>query len=149
MNANTFFSRLNRLMRDNPPALVDSAVLRRFASIGVIPGCPFDLTNLQPVIAEGVQNAVDATRNKMTSNTTGSSHGKNVNGWDILPDNVGKFGTDYETRALVAVVGLGANLPEDATYPVTAMDTEGQPLSGKNEYTIHFRKGKLPPVNAF
>src|SRR5262249_16807925 len=67
----------------------------------------------------------------------------------ILPDNVGKFGTDYELRAMVALLGLGANLPEDAIYPHTIIDTHGQPLNGKNSYVIHFRKGQLPPAKAF
>jgi hypothetical protein len=46
-------------------------------------------------------------------------------------------------------LGLGANLPEDAIYPLNLGDETGAPLDGANKYTIHFDKGATPPVNAF
>ena len=63
--------------------------------------------------------------------------------------NVGNFGGDYGTRAVVALVGLGANLPQDAIYPSAFVDGDGNPLSGENKYVIHFDKDATPPVNAF
>jgi hypothetical protein len=46
-------------------------------------------------------------------------------------------------------MGLGANLPEDAVYPLNLFDKSGKPLDGANKYTIHFDKADLPPVDAF
>jgi len=66
-----------------------------------------------------------------------------------IVDNLGHYGTDYLWRAVVAMVGLGANLPEDAIYPRAAKDAEGQPLSGANKYELRFAKGQFPPVGAF
>ena len=63
--------------------------------------------------------------------------------------NVGQYGTNYLFRAVVAMIGLGANLPADAVYPHTTLDADGQPLSGEHRYQIVFPKGQLPPVNAF
>jgi hypothetical protein len=148
MDATTFFSRLNTLMKDNPPAIVDSTTLGRFAMIGVAPGRPFDLNTFDPIIAVGVEKGIEAARDTMVSESR-KSQGKTVTRWEMSADNTGRFGTDYHSRALVALLGLGANLPEDAIYPHTAVDTEGQPLNGKNTYVIEFRKGQLPPVNAF
>ena len=71
-----------------------------------------------------------------------------VNGWQMLPD-VGSYGTNYELRAVVALHGLGANLPEDAVYPSTDVDADGQALSGDHRYLLRFRPGALPPVKAF
>ena len=34
-------------------------------------------------------------------------------------------------------------------YPVTFTDIEGKPLTGANNYTIHFNAGQTPPVDAF
>ena len=62
---------------------------------------------------------------------------------------MGQFGTDYNTRAAVAKVGLGANLPADATYPSTRLDAQGKPLDGSQRYRLHFKAGELPPVVAF
>lgn len=63
--------------------------------------------------------------------------------------DLGSYGTDYRHRAGVAWVGLGANLPQDALYPMARVDGEGKPLSGEHRYVMHFDKEQLPPVNAF
>ena len=64
-------------------------------------------------------------------------------------DTMGVYGNYYLKRASVAQLGLGANLPEDAIYPVNLGDETGTPLDGANKYTIHFEKGAAPPANAF
>jgi hypothetical protein len=64
-------------------------------------------------------------------------------------DATGVYGNYYLKRAMIAQVGLGANLPEDAIYPLNLADDSGAPLDGANKYTIHFDKGTMPPVNAF
>ncbi len=55
----------------------------------------------------------------------------------------------YAQRALVAKMGLGANTADDAIYPNTRADQDGQLLSGKHRYLIHFDKAQLPPVKGF
>jgi hypothetical protein len=52
-------------------------------------------------------------------------------------------------RAIVAMVGLGANSPEDAVYPVLIVDGDGNPVSGEHDYVLHFDAHELPPVDAF
>jgi len=47
------------------------------------------------------------------------------------------------------MVGFGANLPEDAMYPNTVLDHQGQALNGKHRYRLHFAANALPPVKAF
>jgi hypothetical protein len=64
-------------------------------------------------------------------------------------DTMGVYGNYYLKRAIVAQVGLGANLPQDAIYPLNLGDAEGKPLDGANNYTIHFDKGQAPPAQAF
>ena len=72
-----------------------------------------------------------------------------MNGWSMNTDTMGVYGNYYLKRALVAQVGLGANLPEDAIYPVNLADDTGKPLDGSNNYILHFEKGTTPPANAF
>jgi len=148
MSAGEFFSRLNTLMKENPPVAADSPVLGRFAAIGIAPGRPFVLNRSEPSIAVGIQKGVEAARTQIVAEGRRST-GRNVNGWDLLAGNIGNFGTDYSSRALVALVALGANLQEDAVYPRTMIDTQGVPLNGKNQYVIRFKEGQLPPVRAF
>jgi hypothetical protein len=59
-------------------------------------------------------------------------------------ENMGNFGTDYLKRASVELAGLGANLQEDAIYPLAFVDDAGHPLTGKNRYVLHFDKKDLP-----
>jgi hypothetical protein len=72
-----------------------------------------------------------------------------VRGWSTPPSVLGNYGTYYNTRAVVAMVGLGANLPADAIYPNTRVDATGQALDGRHRYRLHFNAAELPPVNAF
>ena len=71
------------------------------------------------------------------------------NGWSMNTDTMGVYGNYYLKRAIVAQMGLGANLPEDAIYPLNLADETGKPLDGANAYTIHFDKDATPPVDAF
>jgi hypothetical protein len=64
-------------------------------------------------------------------------------------DTMGVYGNYYLKRAIVTQLGLGANVPEDAIYPLNLADETGKPLDGANKYTIHFDKGATPPVGAF
>jgi hypothetical protein len=64
-------------------------------------------------------------------------------------DTMGVYGNYYLKRAIVTQQGLGANLPEDAIYPLNLGDESGRPLDGANKYIINFEKGAAPPVNAF
>ena len=72
-----------------------------------------------------------------------------VNGWSMNTDTMGVYGNYYLKRAIVAREGLGANVPEDAVYPINLADNNGSPLDGANNYTLHFDKGSTPPANAF
>ena len=73
----------------------------------------------------------------------------NINHRSHPTDTMGVYGNYYLKRALVAQLGLGANLPEDAIYPMNLADDTGKPLDGANKYMLHFDKGATPPVNAF
>src|SRR5499426_693935 len=47
LDAVTFFTRMNALMKENPPAAADAGVMKRFAAIGVASGKPFNLQNME------------------------------------------------------------------------------------------------------
>jgi hypothetical protein len=71
----------------------------------------------------------------------------NVNGW-LLPVNLGRYGTDYNTRAFIAYFGLGALTSDDCIYPSALLDSEGRILDTSNKYVMHFDKGDLFPSNS-
>ncbi len=144
LHAPTYFNKLALLLRDNPPPGADGPILRRFATIGLAPGQPF---NPSPDLALTLEKARDRSLELIKIKVP--TLGENVNGWRILTKNVGTYGTDFMQRAAVADFGLGANLPEDAVYPSASVDASGQPLVSDKPYVLHFNKNELPPVSAF
>ena len=73
-----------------------------------------------------------------------------TNGWLYFTEGVGNFGTDYVVRGMANLLGPGWNRPEDAVYPISQKDAEGNKYDGtKYNYIMHFEKGGLPPVDAF
>jgi hypothetical protein len=147
MDSTTFFKTLARLMASNPPPAADAPTLAMLEKIGVVPGRDFDPSKLDPAVAEELEKSVPLAVEKLQA--AGRKWGKPVNGWNVPPMNVGAFGTDYGFRAVVAFIGLGANLPADAVYPFAFVDGDDKPLNGANRYVMHFDKGQTPPANAF
>ena len=147
LKAADYFTLLAKLMKDNPPAPSDTPLLTRMVRIGLIPGQPFDESTLPTPVATAVDAAPNAGQTVLKARLA-QEEKKMHNGWMVMT-NTGDYGTDYEWRAVVTAVGLGANLPKDAVYPLSKTDAGGQMYSGKNHYVMHFAKGELPPVNGF
>jgi len=138
-----FFNRLMQLMISNPPPTEDAPLLARLAQLEIKPGQAVHL-NWTNTLSFSLGRWIANQRVMKALNT------KPQDGiWSSPPLNLGRYGTDYNTRAAVAMVGLGANLPEDALYPNTAVDQQGRPLNGQHRYRLHFAANALPPVKAF
>ena len=146
MDAGAYFKNMARLMKDNPPAEADGPMVAKLAKLGIVAGKDFDIAKVDPAVAKGLQRATKAGLEQIVAKT--KNFGKKVNGWEIA--FTGTYGTDYTFRAGTTFVGLGANLPQDACYPLTGMDSEGKPLDGANKYVLHFAAKKdLPPTDGF
>jgi hypothetical protein len=63
--------------------------------------------------------------------------------------NGAEFGTDYFTRTAVARSNIFVNKPNETKYFYQDLDRNGERLNGKNNYTVTFAKGHLPPVKGF
>jgi hypothetical protein len=147
MDGPTFFKMLTRLMAANPPSAADAPALAMLAKIDVFPGHEFDVGKLDSAVAKALENSVQTAVEKLQA--AAKQLAKPINGWQIPPMKVGDFRTDYGLRAIVSLIGLGANIPADAIYPNAFTDADDKPLSGASRYVVHFDKGQTPPVNAF
>ena len=141
MSGATFFNRLAQVLADNPPRPADAKMVEGLKKLGVEPGKPFDATKADPAILDGINKAPAFVNMQFE---TGPFSMKTVNGWITVLD-VGAYGTDYQTRAFLAYVGLGALSKEDCVYPSAFVDSNGMALDGSNKYVMHFEKGGLPP----
>jgi len=147
MPADKFFTYAAELLKVNPPHITDQPIIAEMKRIGIEPGKSFDFDNLEPVVKKALESAPGDAQQLM--NWKLPTLARVVNGWSMNTDTMGVYGNYYLKRAMVAQLGLGANLPEDAIYPLNLVDDGGQPLNGANKYTIHFDKETVPPVNAF
>ncbi|WP_439544064.1 DUF1254 domain-containing protein [Hyphomicrobium sp.] len=141
-----FFNVLSfALQLAEPPHPSEVQLRKRFESIGIVPGKPFDASSLSPEMKEAIEGGM-ADGQKEIDSLRATLHGSSA---DL-------FGTreflenDYVRRAAGTQVGIGANSKEEALYPIYEKDDAGQPLDGsKGRYTVHFAGGQFPPVNAF
>jgi len=144
MDAGAFFGRLSRLMKDNPAAPADAPMVEKLRSLGIEPGNDFDISKIDPDTAAGLQRAMGAFEILQK----GVTKLKTENGWIVIPKDFASYGTDYETRAGIALIGLGGIRPVDVVYPTAFHDGDDKPLEGTSRYVLHFEKGQTPPTNA-
>jgi hypothetical protein len=147
MQADQFFVYAAELLKLHPPHLTDQPIIAQLKRIGFEPGKSFDITKLDPVVKKALEDAPAAAQQLMAWKVP--TIARVVNYWSMNTDAMGVYGNYYLKRTIVAQLGLGANLPEDAIYPLNLADEAGKPLDGASKYTIHFDKGATPPVNAF
>jgi hypothetical protein len=147
MKGGDYFAYAAELLKLQPPHLTDEPIIAQMKRIGIEPGKSFDIGKVDPVVKKAVEAAPEAAKQLMAWKVPTLAHVENY--WSLNTDTMGVYGNYYLKRAIIAQLGLGANLPEDAIYPLNLGDETGKPLDGANKYTIHFDKGATPPVNAF
>ncbi len=142
-----YLAKAAELLKIIPPHKTDWSILARLGRLGFEPGKSFDLKQIEPELQQEVsRGAADALKIMLEKV---KSMGRPVNGWGMNTDTMGVYGNYYFKRAIVTMVGLGANQPEDAVYPLNFADANGEALTGDKAYVISFTKDNMPPVDAF
>lgn len=147
MTADTYFAYAAELLKANPPHITDQPIIAQLKKIGFEPGQSFDLSKAPSEVQEGLKLAPAKALQLMAWKVP--TVARVANGWSMNTDTMGVYGNYYLKRAIIAQQGLGANLPEDAIYPLNLADSTGKPLNGESNYVLHFEKDQIPPVNAF
>jgi hypothetical protein len=147
MPGDEFFAYAAEAMKTQPPHISDQPIVALIRRIGLEAGQSFDTDKADPTVTKALQSVPEEGRKLMTWKLT--TLARVVNGWSMNTETMGVYGNYYLKRAIVAQVGLGANLPEDAIYPLNFGDKNRKPLTGANKYVLHFAKGRTPPAAAF
>jgi hypothetical protein len=147
MAGSKYFAYAAELLKLHPPHITDQPIVVQMRHIGIEPGKPFDFAKLDPTVQKAIESAPQDAQTLMKWKL--ATLARVENGWSMNTDTMGVYGNYYLKRAIVSQEGLGANLPEDAIYPLNLADDTGKPLDGANAHTIHFAKGETPPVDAF
>jgi hypothetical protein len=132
-------------------------LMARFARIGIGTPGDFALADLDPDMAQaleaGVKQGIADTR-EFAANLPADplASGYIFGTRDFLKESAARFDQPsfYLQRAAAALMGLYGNSAAEAMYPIYRIDSEGRPLDASgHEYTITFKRGELPPADAF
>ncbi len=142
LSTSQYFTLLADLMKRNPPAPADAPALERFKAIGLEAGKSFD--------GKALDSRWDARLPKLSFDRIMLQLRSltRQNGW-LYSTKMGVYGTDYIQRAFVTAIGLGANRPQDAVYPMSQRASLVEAYEGLRNYVLRFEKGQLPPVKGF
>jgi len=147
MGGTDYFTYAAELLKIATPHATDQPILARLARLGIRPGESFDADGADTVVKAAIAAAPKTALHLMAWKAP--TIAESVNGWSMDIDTVGVYGNYYLKRAILAQIGLGANVPQDAVYPISLTDGNGQPLDGSNAYVLHFDASEIPPVDAF
>jgi hypothetical protein len=145
-----FFEYLDFALQFAPPQPNEAEIRALLARIGVGPGKTIKFTDLS--LADRLEIALGMRDGAQKVDEAVSNAGAGINGWRVseVPGSAEGYAGNWLLRAAVAKAGIYANTTEEAVYPFTRSDSDGQKLDGsQHDYTLTFAKDGLPPVNAF
>ena len=146
-DAEGFFRMFNSMVQYQLLNADDKTLIEKFEAIGLAPGKEFSKSQFDAATGADIEaGAAEAKSEILACVNSADNH---INYWKTSPDNSGRWGTDYMTRAAAAWKYIYVNTPEEAIYFTGDMDSEGDLLNGTNNYTITFTKEQIPQVKFF
>ncbi|WP_372013833.1 DUF1254 domain-containing protein [Pseudoxanthomonas sp. 10H] len=142
-----FFEVLDFVLQYAPTHPSETALMERFARLGIGAGGSYRAADLSPELLQAVKDGMADAWKEHDALKLRLAQGELDSG-DL-------FGTreflknDYLKRMLAASAGIYGNAREEAMYPGLVQDSQGQPLDGRHRYVVRFAPGQLPPANAF
>ena len=107
-------------------------MVARMAKIGLVPGQDYDPSKLGFLDREAIKAVPKLALLKMVN---APERQKTTNGWLYFTSGVGNWGTDYLLRAMGNMLGPGWNRPQDAVYPLSQKDANGDEYNGATTTT--------------
>ena len=139
-----FFDTLGQLLVAFPPPEADAPELAKLATVGIGPGrTPSTDVSLSADTVKGLTDAVADGPAAIQADVQQLYKADFARHGGYLLGGFGSYGTDYTKRAVIATVGLGAFLPQQAIYAMAWSDATGKPLDGSSSYVLHM--AAVPP----
>jgi len=147
MNGKQFFLKASEWFNKVPFPDADKAtgIGEVIAQFGIKHGQKFDYDALSDEQKRALDSGVTGVQAEFAKVAADPSSGREYflsavagplkNGWTIPPAAVGRYGTDYKFRAVIAFVGFGAGLRADGMYLLLVQDSTGKVLDGGKKYT--------------
>jgi len=148
LDPRSFVTFANETLGRNPVPARDASLLARIAPTGVRPGELGAWEALDDATRNAWMRLMPELRRRLRPGDPSRRQEVGPRWYSGL-DHIGRFGEDHGYRAMIALLGLGALVREEAIYATCAQDTDGRPLdaSGGAAYTLAVPAGL--PVGAF
>jgi hypothetical protein len=141
-----FFDVLGQQLKRFPPPAADRPELRQLAAVGIGPAMtPSRNKRLSTDTLRGLRAAVAAGPNQIKADAKSLYVSGFAKHDGYFLGGFGQYGTNYQLRATVAMMGLGAFSSDQAIFAMGLTDHSLKPLLGSTNYVLHMRT--LPPVN--
>ena len=145
-----FFEYLDFVMQYAPAGPEEKEIREKLLKIGVGPGKEFDFKDLpdehKAEILLGMKAGDDKIKKFIAEKST------KINGWQLSSYFGDRtfFNGDWILRAAGAKAGIYGNDAIEAAYPMIKNLENGEVIDcSKHNYTLTFKEGEVPPVNAF
>ncbi len=145
-----FFEYLDFALQFAPATPTESAIRAKLAKIGVGPGKSFQFQDLPSEHRSAIESGMRNGEAKLKEYLGEKLY--KVNGWSVsdLWGDAAFIDGDWIKRAAGASAGIYGNDAAEAVYILGRNLPDGTELDGsKQNYTLTFPAGELPPVNAF
>jgi hypothetical protein len=142
--AAAFFGNLCRCLASTTVPAADAGLAHWFTRGKLMPGKTFDWLFIDPPLRDGLVQGLKDGAALIES----GSRSHMAKPW-AASFALGRYGSDYLTRALTAYKGLGGLASDEAVYAMGDFDAGKNKLYGHQHYLMRFEPGDLPPVDAF
>ena len=141
------FTYLNFVLRFSPTHPSETALMERFAKIGIGAGKTIDVAKLSPEMKTALEQGIADAWAEFATVKAGVRRGHSH-----LRGRIRHARVSEEQLPVPQVgdeIGIYGNSRKEASTPKMQVDAAGQKLDGAYRYTLRFAPGQLPPVNAF
>ncbi len=142
--AAAFFTNLCQCLASTTVPAADAGLAHWFNRGKLVAGTAFDWNHLDAPLREGLVRGLQDGAALLES----GSRSHLARPW-AASFALGRYGTDYLTRALTTYKGLGGLASDEAVYAMGDFDADRSKLDGQHRYQMRFEPGDLPPVDAF
>jgi hypothetical protein len=143
-----FFDILNFVLGFCPTHPSETALMGRFARIGVGPRRRVEPAALPPALHKAIEDGISEAWAVEADVAKAIAAGRVP--VDVLFGTRDRLENNYAYRMAAAAGGIYGNSKEEASYRVYYLDSKGENLdTARHRYTLRFAPGQLPPVDAF
>lgn len=139
-----FFEELCETLKDITPRDDELGFARQAERIGITLAAGFQFQKLDAPTVAGLKRALLDAQSIIEHKARSLVQPQPGGTWMVSYDLTSL--DDWLFRSAVGWKSVWGDLPSEILFPMVRTDVNGQPLTGKRQYTLHFPAGHLPPA---